>query len=77
MGRLPSSLKIIEASAFTMDYQLINVIFPNGLQKIGDGAFSCVPLNQIIIPDSVTEIGLGAFEQNKATYIKLGSGVKK
>ena len=39
------------------------VIIPEGVTKIGDGAFyDCTLLESVVIPKGVTEIGDGAFK---------------
>ena len=45
------------------DIAVGNFVIPNGVKKIGDGAFyDCTGLTSVTIPDSVTEIGDGAFD---------------
>ena len=45
-----------------MDKNVGHVVIPNGIKRIGSGAFSgCDKLISITIPDSVTSIGDGAF----------------
>lgn len=39
-----------------------NVTIPDGVTRIGDGAFSRCAVESITIPDSVTSIGKWAFE---------------
>uniref|UniRef100_UPI0012DE7EE8 leucine-rich repeat domain-containing protein n=1 Tax=Eubacterium cellulosolvens TaxID=29322 RepID=UPI0012DE7EE8 len=53
-----------------------SVSLPNGLISIGDGAFSlCKKLSQINIPDSVTDIGFGAFSGSGVTSVTIPSGI--
>jgi hypothetical protein len=49
------------------------VVLPAGLAKIGDEAFSRSGLTSVVIPDSVTEIGMGAF-QGCFYYVKETGG---
>ena len=71
---LPSGIKVIDAYAFADDrgfsiYQyeqgmrgLDTIIFPDGLESIGDYAFSRRPLsNGIVFPSSLKSIGSGTF----------------
>jgi hypothetical protein len=48
------------------------VVLPQGLTKIGDGAFAESALASVVIPDSVTEIGANAF-YNCSYYANTGS----
>ena len=70
---LPAGIKVIDAYAFAADrfsiYQyeqgmrgLDTIIFPDGLESIGDNAFSGRPLsNGIVFPSSLKSIGSRAF----------------
>ena len=71
---LPKGIKVIDAYAFAVDggfsiYQyeqgrrgLDTIIFPDGLESIGDNAFSGRPLsNGIVFPSSLKSIGSRAF----------------
>ena len=62
---------------FSHNPQLINIILGKGLKTIGTFAFSKSGLNEIIIPDSVTNIGYGSFADCKLTKVILGKGVQK
>ena len=60
---------------------LKKVTMPEGLQKIGYQAFYNCPIENVIIPDNVTEIGTDAFRINKPNPAKMesvviGAGVK-
>ena len=57
----PESLEEIGDYAFS-DCPLKNITFSNGLKKIGDYAFSGSSCSEVVIPDSVEEIGENAFE---------------
>ena len=39
--------------------------FPDGITKIGDEWFKNSNINKVLIPDSVTEIGVSTFEKCK------------
>ncbi|MBN2730576.1 MAG: leucine-rich repeat protein [Bacteroidales bacterium] len=59
---LPSSVNIIEESAFENCMGLKNINFPPSVIYIGESAFSyCFNIANINIPSSVTSIGRGAF----------------
>lgn len=58
----PSSLKTINACAFSSCSVLSEVILPEGLESIGEGAFTnCTNLTYVYIPSSVNYIDSGAF----------------
>ncbi|WP_415286221.1 leucine-rich repeat domain-containing protein [Clostridium perfringens] len=57
--------------------KLKSVKLPNTLKYIGEDAFAFNQLTEITIPDSVTEIGRGAFERNTLKSIKLSSNLIK
>lgn len=53
-----------------------NIILPNGLTSITDCMFMwCDKLNSIYVPDSVTYIGLWAFQKAKFTSINIPNGI--
>jgi hypothetical protein len=61
---LPSSLVSIDSYAFASNYELTNVIIPDGVKSIGDSAFGSNNLKSITIPFSVETIGNDAFGAN-------------
>ena len=62
---LPASLRTLGRDAFSFCSKLKTVTLPEGLESIGERAFAdCVKLvAEISIPDSVTNIGQGAFRE--------------
>ncbi len=52
------------------------VVVPAGIEKIGDKAFSGCQAEHIELPDSVTELGKGAFSYSSFTEITIPKGVK-
>jgi hypothetical protein len=61
---LPSSIQIIDESAFSTCTDLASINIPEGTTTIGFGAFGgCAGLTSISIPKSVTSIGVFAFNQ--------------
>lgn len=62
-----------------MDYVSLKVVYiPNGAEKIGAYAFcGCTSLENVIIPDSVTDIGESAFNSTGLTSVTIPDGVTK
>lgn len=63
----PESLQTIEESAFEGCTNLSSVSFDAQLTKVADRAFSGCPITNLEVPPSVTEIGLGAFDETGTT----------
>ena len=59
-----SILKIGE-SAFSYYKNFNDIVIPEGVVSIGEGAFSFSSLKSVTIPKSVTEIGNSAFWENR------------
>lgn len=78
---IPSTVKRIEGNAFsgnqTSKNSLRNVYLSEGLEFIGEGAFANCLIEEIDIPNSVTEIG-GAIVYNCPSLktIKIGKNLK-
>ena len=60
--KIPDSVKIIEAEAFSFNDDLEQVVFGNGVEFIGDCAFQSTQVKQITIPASVNKLGVGIFK---------------
>ena len=61
--RFHPSVIEVEDEAFQHCRSLIEVVFNDGLQRIGASAFNkCTSLSCIILPSTFTEIGYGAFK---------------
>src|SRR6478609_5346635 len=55
---IPTSVKIIGASAFLQNEKITKLIIPKGTVKIDVGAFmNCTNLSEVVIPISVRSIG--------------------
>lgn len=62
---IPSSVLVIDSSAFLFCKGLTGVVMNEGLKKICKSAFSgCISLSEISIPASVDTIEIGAFSVN-------------
>ena len=59
--RLPKNLKKLPDSIFFRCLELETVQFPENLKAINDSAFFWTALETVDLPDTVTEIGWGAF----------------
>ncbi|WP_220124398.1 leucine-rich repeat domain-containing protein, partial [Metamycoplasma hominis] len=75
---IPDSIKEIDKGAFSWCTNLKEVILNEGLEKIGDEAFSSTKIESITIPGSVKEIGEYAFSgcENLKEVI-LNEGLEK
>jgi len=51
-------------------------VFGQNLSIIGNEAFKSCGLKSVVIPDTVTEIGWGAFANNSLEKVTLGKGIK-
>lgn len=76
---LPSTIIEIGEGAFTHCDYLGDIVLNEGLQKIGDSAFSfCNALETITIPSTVTEIGNFAFANSTCLKdVLIHDGVQK
>ncbi|MGC7184554.1 leucine-rich repeat domain-containing protein [Metamycoplasma hominis] len=75
---IPSLIKEIGKGAFSGCANLKEVILNEGLEKIGDEAFSNTNIESITIPSSVKEIGKGAFSSCKnLEEVSLNEGLEK
>ncbi len=56
----------------------VSLTLPEGLERIGEGAFSMVPIQGTLqIPDSVTQLGARAFEGGSYQQIIIGDGLRE
>ena len=77
---IPDTVTHISNYAFSSNYNLKTVTFPDGLEEIGDSAFFyCKNLEgEIIIPDKITVIESGVFGgDDKISKVVLGNSIEK
>lgn len=75
---ISNNIKSISDGAFMTAIGLNKVTLPNTLAEIGEKAFQGTAITELVIPDSVTEIGANAFTQCKQlTSIKLPANLKE
>jgi tetratricopeptide (TPR) repeat protein len=65
----------------TVSFGILNVVIPAriwgvNLTAIGNEAFKNTGITSVVIPDTVTEIGFGAFYGNKLERVVIGRGIK-
>lgn len=71
-------LEEIIGEAFGCCYSLKELRFPPNLKVIGDWAFQACPLGDLVIPDSVVDIGRQAFiGACRGNRVKLSKNVKR
>ena len=78
--RFHSSVVVeVDSEAFRCCKQLSEVVFSDGLQKIGDYAFyNCTSLSSIVLPSTVTEIDSRAFRGcSNLMEVQLNEGLEK
>ena len=75
---IPSSIESIGNAAFNRLSQLEGIDIPEGVKKIGQGAFTlCKNLANLTLPKSLKEIGVGAFNGCAAlTNLDIPEGVE-
>jgi tetratricopeptide (TPR) repeat protein len=59
-----------------LDVNIPQKVFGQNLSIIGNEAFKGCGIKSVIIPDTVTEIGFGAFANNSLEKVTLGKGLK-
>lgn len=74
---LNRGLKVIESEAFYNCRKLLNIELPDKLIAIGDRAFAKSGIGEIIIPESIQELGKGVFANcNNLKKVVLPRGLK-
>lgn len=72
---LPATLKSVGQRFFEKS-KISEIDLPNGLEKIGNYAFSgCSSLSSVNLPSSLTDIGIEAFKGTAITEIEIPSGI--
>ena len=60
--KIPENIETIKASQFEGDQNLVSVIIPGTVRKIGDGAFAeCKNLKRVVLQEGIESIGLSVF----------------
>lgn len=76
--KLPSTITVLDRSAFNGSSDLASINLPDGLKSIGDYAFSSTAITTLDVPASVEEIGGSTFFTCKSlSKITLREGLKK
>ena len=70
------SVRVIDRYAFYQCSNLTSVEFPEGLKKIGVGAFERCNLTSVEFPEGLEEIGNDAFRGCKLKSVKLPESLK-
>lgn len=73
--KFPTTLKSIGNKAFYGCTNLHTVSFTNGLESIGDQAFSTTNLKTVTIPGSVKELGINVFNNTALESVVIEEGV--
>ena len=58
---MSGELEVLNRRIFSGCSSLVKVVFPPNLTKIGAGAFSGTGIESVVVPDSVSEMGIGIF----------------
>ncbi|MBR4261074.1 MAG: leucine-rich repeat protein [Clostridia bacterium] len=67
--QLPAGIKTVGAKAFYNCSNITNVVFNDGLTKIGDEAFAEINLPEVMrFPESVTKVGRNAFSTIREAF---------
>ena len=75
---IPAGVKSIAPSAFRECYRLQNLSIPEGLESIGDYAFSNCGFTSLILPEGLKTIGSSAFQScYNLTSINIPYGVTR
>lgn len=73
---IPEGIREIAINAFWNNQELKYVVFPESLEKIGNGAFAGMDLQQLILPKNLKEIGKNAFEGcDSLEYVRIPASV--
>lgn len=74
---LPTTLKKIGSNAFNGCFKLKYINFPDGLEYIGESAFSITSIKELYLPDSLSEIEDFTFSNNDSLeFVYIPGSVK-
>lgn len=73
---IPDNVVSIGRASFYSNDNLETVELSEGLKYIGDFAFNQCAIREIDLPNSLTEIGQGAFDGNNLTTVTIPTGIE-
>lgn len=74
---IPGNVKTIGKSAFESCIELENVVFESGVEVINDYAFKVSAIKTLILPDSVTALGVNTFAGSDGLeFVKLSKNIQ-
>lgn len=74
---LPEGLTTISYFCFQECSSLTEIALPKSLKTIEDAAFEGAGLTEVILPDTVTQVGLDAFAGTPVVYARLSAGCEQ
>ena len=74
-AKLSKNMKTVPNGIFSRNLNLKNIDIPDGVETIGQSAFSGCPLESINIPNTVKTIGRYAFLSHRITTLEIPSSV--
>ena len=75
-AKLSKNMKTVPNGIFSRNLNLKNIDIPDGVETIGQSAFSGCPLESINIPNTVKAIGRYAFLSHRITTLEIPSSVE-
>ena len=75
-AKLSKNMKTVPNGIFSRNLNLKNIDIPDGVETIGQSAFSGCPLESINIPNTVKTIGRYAFLSHRITTLEIPSSVE-
>ena len=73
--QIPSSIKVIEQSAFNSASGIGQVSFPEGLEEIKDWAFNWCDFESLTLPSTLKNLGYGSFGHNNIQSVTIPASV--
>ena len=74
---IPGGVTNVSERAFYYSKKLTSLVLSEGVEKIGEGAFSSTGITSVIIPSSVKELGKNAFSNTNLVSVTVPSNVKR